>query len=112
MRDQSKLVTVRFNDVGEFLEELRLQNSNVLSPIRTTKTFELSPKLPITSVCVMATALLRNDQRIKLQKYIGQYMQVDETNRKSVHDRADIHLHKIEAAAKALNLEVRAGVYE
>ena len=116
-KKDDSIVTVRFNDVDEFIEELTARPPNLDKVLRVTRQYEHSSKLPIQNVSVIATAL-RNLagvglMRIKLSCYLGQRHAVgsDETS-KHIENKGDDIMAKLEEAAKKLDLIVGAGVIE
>jgi hypothetical protein len=110
------MITTRFNAVEEFLDELRDRPPNIGGNIvRVTTSFQQSQTLPLQNVSVLATYLRNGDhmERVKLEHYLGQRFQhhEDEVSNKVMQKAREIS-DKITEAAKALKLEVRAGVYE
>ena len=111
------IVTVRFSDEGEFLEELKERGPNIDNMIRLTKSFEHSDTLPLQNVSVVATYLRDTPpviQRIKLLRYCGQRYSVggeDSVSRK-VMKSADEIMTGITNKAHSWRFEVNAGVYE
>jgi hypothetical protein len=109
------MITVRFNSEGEFIDELKA-GPPCEKIVRVTKSFELSQTLPIQNITVLATAV-RDGRVIRLSRYVGQRFanrfanHEDEVSRR-VDETAEKIMAEIEAAAKELGLEVRAGVYE
>jgi hypothetical protein len=105
------MITVHFNDVGEFIDELKAGPPGE-KIVRVTRSFAQSQTLPITNVTILATAL-RDGQIIRLSRYVGQYLgSHDGDEKRHVDTRAEKIMAEIEGAAKELGLEVRAGVYE
>jgi hypothetical protein len=105
-------MTVRFNSVQEFGNELRADPPKLL---RLTKSFAQADTLPIQNVSVLATYVNSNGQIVRLERYIGQCYagRVPETDidRQVIH-RADKVVRELETLAQELKIEVRAGVYE
>jgi hypothetical protein len=104
---------IRFSVPEEFLVEL--ESKGLVEPIvRVTKQFEDSKMSPnIQHVFILATALRvvgEVAQIIELKRYCGDYWG-KEFEQKTL-DRAQEIQDEIEKRAKALMLEVRAGVYE
>lgn len=105
-------MNVQFNSVEEFLTELRQKTPNVEPIVRLTQQFENSGTLPLTHVSVIATYLRDTGglvQLVRLRRYCGDYMVGDRDSK--AEKKAHEAMEKIEACARNLGLEIRAGIY-
>ncbi len=105
-------MTIRFNSVQEFADELRNDPPKIL---RATKSFAQTNTLPIQQVSVIATYLNSAGQIVRLDRYIGQCYggRVPETDiDRKVMAYADRILKDLQDLADHFKIEVRAGLYE
>ena len=114
---------VRFADVGEFLEELRraVETQQVEQGI-LRHTQELVETEPITRLYVLAGYIetqwsgapdhVIHRRLIELRASCGPYRGTNDRETKQSQARADAIQTQLDAAAQALRLEVRAGVFE
>ena len=111
------MITVKFNQVSEFLDELKLERERkrVVGPIRLTTLYSRDKN--ITSVrllTVLATAVVDVDgckQIIRLERFCGDLWGRGDLDNKTYENQRKIY-KEIEEKAQELNLEIRAGVYE
>jgi hypothetical protein len=108
---ESEMATVKFGDVGEFIEELKRDAANVeRSIVRLTYRWRSADPSPIRSMSVVASAVI-GGHIVTLEERCGSYFP-DTSDAQEVAAAAAKKLGAIEAAAKELGLEVRAGVFE
>lgn len=112
---ESARVSTRFNDVDEFLEELRAEPP-AAKIVRVTMSFQQSQTLPVQNVSVWAGYMRQHGgilERVRLERYVGQrFIHHEDETSKKVMEKAEGLVKQISEAAKVLGLEVRAGVYE
>src|SRR5262252_8263153 len=101
------MIAVRFNDPGEFADELRAGVPE-MRILRLTKQFQMT-QFAFRHLYAIAT-FLRKGEIIRLEHYCGQIWGI-EFDRKFLH-KADAILDDLTKIAEELGLEVRAGVYE
>lgn len=107
------MAIVKFNDIGEFLAELRLDAGEVQRKIlRVTNRWRRVDTYPIQSLSVVATYVTEVDgQLVFLESQCGEFMP-DSAEAQRVRDTAEKRRASVEAFASGLGLEVRAGVFE
>jgi hypothetical protein len=106
---------IRFSTSEEFLEELAKEakahevDEDIL---RLTFHYQQSGQAPLTFMSVVVGAVVRG-KIIELHQYIGQTMDTLYPHSASdkVRERAEAIKTKIETQARALDLEVRAGMF-
>lgn len=109
MKDMPALPTVIFNDPDEFLEELRRDRDRVDRQILRL-TVRRRYGEPFVVVSVVATARVEG-MLVKLEHRVGEAFAGDE-KANGLAAKTRLVLDKVSDAAKALGLDVRAGVYE
>lgn len=113
---------ITFNQHNEFIEELKRDSQFIDRKIvRVTRQFRRAGGgLPFTEASILASYSIRvnpqsgNDhsrQVISLNNYCGRYM-LEDPHEEKVLKLADEIQGEIEAAAKKLNMEIRAGFIE
>lgn len=103
------LVRVNFNDLDEFLEEVRTDSDQIDRRILRV-TLRRRYAQPFVHVAVVATAVVGNTM-VHLEHRIGDAFFGDEKTT-GLKTKVQSALDKLTDAAKTLGLEVRAGVYE
>lgn len=105
------MAAVKFNDLDEFIGELRRDAAEVERKIlRVTVRHRTDGQMPIRSMAVVASAVVAGHV-VTLQAPCGTYLPgTGEADGVSV--AAKERLAALEAAAGELGLEVRAGVFE
>lgn len=100
---------VKFNDVKEFIAELQLSRLSMFEPIlRITKSFERSSISPgVLLISVIATFEMRT-RIVRLDMFCGEHWTNSEDDK--APELAEKTLKFLEAAAKDLEIQVRAGV--
>jgi hypothetical protein len=107
------MVTVKFNDVDEFVANLR-QDADLVERKLVRLTFRhkaADPTLPIRSMSLVASAVV-GGQVVTLLTDCGSYMQGSADEHGQVAAAARAAAGKVEAVARELGLEVRPGVIE
>lgn len=103
------MVTVKFNDVAEFLDELKRDAAEVQRKIlRCTFSFRRGNSMPIEVMYVMVTYMVF-DQLVMLEHRCGEWM-TGTSDQETVRGTAIAIKDKIDAAANELGLELRAGL--
>lgn len=100
---------VKFNNTDEFIDELRA-DADMIEPkvLRRTTRMLRSGELPLVTYTTIATAVVF-ERLVILEHRCGETMfKLDE----EIKGRLDADYAKLEAAAKELGLEVRAGVFD
>lgn len=118
------MVTVKFNSVDEFCDELRKEQGNIERRIvRLTNSYiqsRLSPNiwyLNVTATFLVAPypgglpAPIAGPHIVRLDRYCGDIWKIASQD-KPVLERAKAASQQIEETCKELAYEVRAGVYE
>jgi hypothetical protein len=104
------MATVKFNDLSEFLTELKLVAETIEG-----KTLRLTcghrSEYPMTALSVLATVLVGNVV-VRLENRCGSYLMSDSNEAEQVREAVKTRSKLVETAAKELGLEVRAGTYE
>lgn len=104
---------VRFNSTEAYLAELERDHPKM---VRLTNCFGFSRSSRVNNtreVVVVATHLSSDKQLVRLDRYVGSLWSLDTDGRADKTMKAAEAIHKqITAAAKALKIEVRAGVIE
>lgn len=108
-QQNATMVNVNFNDPDEFLEEVRKDTDRIERRILRL-TVRRRYAQPFVHVAVVATAVVGNTV-VHLEHRIGEAFFGDE-NADGLTTKTQAALDKLTEAAKALGLEVRAGVYE
>ncbi len=107
------MMTVRFNAIEEFLEELR-KSPPPDKIVRLTELYsssKISPNLKIVSI--IATYLSPLHQIVKLMHYCGNlWIGDDSGSTNKVRERIQEYHDKIDVTCRELGLEVRAGLLE
>jgi hypothetical protein len=108
---------IRFSTVDEFLAELTKEcksssGSYVIEDqiLRLTYSYRQDPHVPLQYLSVVAGVVIRG-KIVELHQYVGQFMSNHESSL-GVKAEAAIILAKIDATARELQLEVRAGMFE
>ena len=106
------MVTVKFNDADEFLEELGKNLGKVEQNIvRLTFSFTPSKLTPnIRHLQVLATAQVGRDI-LRLEHYCGQVWEIGTQDTPVQEEAGRVH-KQLEEGCERLGLEVRAGVLE
>ena len=110
---------VKFSTADEFLDELTKECSSSSGPyavddqiLRLTYAYRHDSQLPLKYLNVVAGVIVRG-KIVELNQYVGQVVDMPEHEGSlRVKAQAAIILANIEAKARELNLEVRAGVFE
>jgi len=106
------MIMVRFNDEGEFEEELRQAGPPEDLVLRLTKQWTRTSVSPaIQRVTVIAT-YVRDGKIIKLERYCGDDWGHHDSTTKATHSKADGIMFDLTKTAQDLGLKVRAGIYE
>jgi hypothetical protein len=101
---------VLFNDVGEFLTELRSDADEVEQKILRL-TIRRRCQQPFVYVSVVSTVLIGRAV-VTLDHRLGETFIGEDLHQSEVGKKADAMIERISEEAKGLGLEVRAGVYE
>ena len=111
---------VKFSTADEFLTELTQECSSSSGPyavddqiLRLTYSYRQDPHIPLSYLSVVAGVVIRG-KIVELHQYVGEVMTGASSHEGSlrVKGKAAIILANIEATARELQLEVRAGVFE
>jgi len=108
-------VRVRFSDVDELIEELRLSREAVHGGIvRVTGMLRASAELPGTrTVSLVATALLDDGLLLRLEAPCGRlWGDGEDAASAETRGRLEALRERVLAACRELGLETRAGIYE
>ena len=104
------MVTVKFNDAGEFLGEIETDREQVeRSIVRVTCRFRRNEMF--TALSVVATAVV-GDSVVQLEARCGEYMSHDGPDGKEVRTRADAESERLRTKLSELGLDVRSGSFE
>lgn len=114
------MITVRFNDLKEFMKELGQwveRNKVADNIVRITAVWRPSKMAPIYYISIMATALVKSDlgpQLIKLEHDVGQVIgrNANDTGSQDTLDRAERFSKELEELLQAARMDVRNGVFE
>lgn len=108
---------VTFNDLQEFLEELKKDKNDIENQIRATVRYETGNKtFPITAISVVSTFIVKPVKlygerfMVRLDCRIGSYINMDPKNREELGNAAQEVISKIKAACEELQLECRPGI--
>lgn len=102
------MATVSFNSSSEFLHEVERDRLDVDRKVMRV-TFRFSRDIPISSVAVVATAVIAGHV-VELVERIGSYM-AETVEEKRVLASAEATAKRIEDAAVSYGLEVRRGTF-
>ena len=111
---------VKFSTVDEFLAELTKECTSSSGPyavddqiLRLTYTYRQDPHIPLSYLSVVAGVVIRG-KIVELYHYVGEVMAGASSHEGSLRVKAQaaIILANIEATARDLQLEVRAGMFE
>lgn len=107
---------VKFSTADEFLAELTTEAAKLEVEdgiLRLTYTYRQDPHIPLAYLSVIAGVVVRG-KVVELNHYVGQVMTGTELHEGSnrVKAKAEIIRANIEAKARELDLEVRAGMFE
>jgi hypothetical protein len=111
---------VKFSTADEFLEELTKECTGTAGPyaiddkiVRLTFRYQQTKTMPIVHMSIIAGAVVRG-KIIELNQYIDQIMDAPAAHEASdrVKAKAEIIRANIEAKARDLHLEIRAGMFE
>lgn len=104
------MIEILFHHPDEFVEELGKSPSPDDAIVRLT-CMHRSRAVNLTHLCVVST-FVRRGQVVRLDYFAGELWPEELTEQnKRTNDRAAVVEDKIRAAAKALVLEVRAGLF-
>lgn len=106
----SIMTTVKFNDLSEFLTELKLVAVKIEGKILRL-TCGHRTEYPMTALSVLATALVGN-VIVRLENCCGHFLMSESSEAEQVREAVKTRSKLVEMAAKELGLEVRAGTYE
>jgi hypothetical protein len=111
---------VKFSTADEFLAELSQECSSASGPyaiddqiLRLTYSYRQDPHVPLRYLSVVAGVVIRG-KIVELHQYIGEIMgdpALHEASR-TVKGRAEQIRAAVEAKARELQLDVRAGMFE
>jgi hypothetical protein len=109
-------VKVKFSTADEFLAELTKEaklNEVDDSILRLTYSYRQDRHIPLAYLSVVAGVVIRG-KIVELNQYVGEVMTGAELHDGSsrVKAKAEIIRVNIEAKARELNLEIRAGMFE
>jgi hypothetical protein len=109
-------VKVKFSTADEFLAELTKEaklNEVDDSILRLTYSYRQDRHIPLAYLSVVAGVVIRG-KIVELNQYVGEVMTGAERHDGSsrVKAKAEIIRVNIEAKARELNLEIRAGMFE
>jgi hypothetical protein len=104
------MATVKFNDLSEFLTELKLVAEKIEGKILRLTCGHRS-EYPMTALSVLATALVGNVV-LRLENRCGSYLMSESHEAEQVREAVKSGSKLVETAATELGLEVRAGTYE
>jgi hypothetical protein len=110
---------VKFSTADEFLAELRKECTTASGPytiddqiLRLTYTYRQDPHVPLRYLSVVAGVVIRG-KVVELNQYVGQLMDMpDHKGTNQVKAKAESIRATIEAKARELQLDVRAGMFE
>ena len=109
-------VVVRFNSVGEFLDELR--KSKPFTGIVRVTFASKSPLSPnIKQIYVVSSFLIVHDSFkgeiiVRLETYCGETWGVNAEMDKEIEDKAKAIAQEVANTARQIGCEVRAGVFD
>ena len=104
------MATVKFHLLSEYLTELKLVADQVEGKILRL-TCGHQREYPMTALSVLATVLV-GSLVFRLENRCGSFLMSGSSEAEQVREIAKAHMTLVEAAAKELGLEVRAGTYE
>jgi hypothetical protein len=112
-------VKVKFSTADEFLAELTKECTSSSGPytiddqiLRLTYSYRQDPHAPLRYLSVVAGVVIRG-KIVELHQYVGELMEIDEHQGSiRIKARAEQIRAAVEAKARELNLEVRAGMFE
>lgn len=111
---------VKFSTADEFLAELCKECSSASGPyaiddqiLRLTYSYRQDPHVPLRYLSVVAGVVIRG-KVVELHQYVGEVMGDPATHEASrnVKGRAEQIRATVEAKARELQLDVRAGMFE
>jgi hypothetical protein len=110
---------IKFSSADEFLAELTKECTSSSGPyaiddqiLRLTYSYRQDPHVPLRYLSVVAGVVIRG-KIVELHQYVGELMDVPHNEGSTkVKARAEIIRANIEATARELHLEVRAGIFE
>jgi hypothetical protein len=111
---------VKFSTADEFLAELTKECESPSGPyaiddqiLRLTYSYRQDPHVPLRYLSVVAGVVIRG-KIVELHQYVGEVMSGAELHEGSnrIKAKAEIIRANIEAKARELHLEVRAGMFE
>ena len=107
------MVTVKFNEVDEFLEEIEKDHRDIeRGVVRVTNMFRTSRiSLTTRNTLVVSTYVLRH-QLVRLEVYCGDLWGVNAEDDQKVMARAEEVQDRIAAKCKEVGLELRSGILE
>ncbi len=116
---RGQTVLVAFSSVEEFLDELRERGPNVDGALRLTFRWQPdSSGLPISDLWVLANYLRRLEPGgplaiVRFEQYAGAvWSGVDDKGSAAARQRVEAVRTRIQEAAAALGIEVRAGTHQ
>jgi hypothetical protein len=114
------VMKVKFSTADEFLAELSKECNSASGPyavadqiLRLTFSYRQDPHVPLRYLTVIAGVIIRG-KIVELHQYIGEIMgdpTIHEASR-TVKGRAEQIRAAVEAKARELQLDVRAGMFE
>jgi hypothetical protein len=109
------MITVKFNEPDEFIQELQKDYPDRYGGrpiIRLTGLIKNARLLPIRHLYLAASIINPRDQIVKLEKYCGDLWGSNTKSDQDSRARYDELYGMVKKAAEDLNLEVRGGVFE